>query len=157
MSRLGGAWDRIRNNVLVIGVSAVLVFLILVPVVRLIINSFIEGHPSVPEGWTLNNYVSAYSMPIFYEALATTLWISSIGTFVTLAIAVLFAWLIERTDMPFRNMAWVLILVPMAIPGVLFALGWTLLLSPKVGALNMLLREFFAIVGIIFENGPINI
>lgn len=157
MSRLGGAWDRIRNNVLVIGVSAVLVFLILVPVVRLIINSFIEGHPSVPEGWTLNNYVSAYSMPIFYEALATTIWISSIGTFVTLAIAVLFAWLIERTDMPFRNMAWVLILVPMAIPGVLFALGWTLLLSPKVGALNMLLREIFAIVGITFEKGPINI
>lgn len=155
--RRGIPWDAIRNNWAVIAVIAFLLFLILVPILRLLINSFLLGHPSVPEGWTISNYVSAFSMPLFYSALGTTLWISAVGTFVTLAIAVLFAWLIERTDMPGRNLAWALILIPMAIPGVLFALGWTLLLSPKTGALNMALREFFTLFGADFKEGPINI
>ena len=136
-------WDAIRNNWVVIAVIAFLLFLILVPITRLLINNFVLGHPSVPEGWTLQNYVAAFSMPLFYSALGTTIWIASVGTFFTLAIAVLFAWLIERTDMPCRNLAWSLILIPMAIPGVLFALGWTLLLSPKIGALNIYLRNFY--------------
>ena len=159
---LGGArswipWDAIRNNWAVIAIIAFLLFLILVPITRLLINSFLLGHPSVPEGWTLQNYTAAFSMPIFYSALVTTIWIAAVGTFVTLALAVLFAWLIERTDMPGRNLAWSLILIPMAIPGVLFALGWTLLLSPKIGALNIYLRDFFDLFGIHFKEGPINI
>ncbi len=150
-------WDAIRNNWAVIAIIAFLLFLILVPIIRLLINSFVLGHPSLPEGWTLQNYISAFSMPIFYSALGTTIWIAAVGTFVTLAIAVLFAWVIERTDMPCRNLAWTLILIPMAIPGVLFALGWTLLLSPKIGALNIYLRDFFELFGVQFEEGPINI
>jgi iron(III) transport system permease protein len=150
-------WDRIRSNWVVILVIAFMLFLILVPIIRLIVNSFILGHPSVPEGWTLSNYTSAFRMPIFYSALWTTIWIAGIGTSVTLAIAVLFAWLIERTDMPFRNLAWTLILVPMAIPGVLFALGWTLLLSPKIGAMNIAIQDLLAIFGITVKEGPINI
>jgi iron(III) transport system permease protein len=150
-------WGAIRNNWTVIAVIAFLLFLILVPILRLLINSFLLGHPSVPEGWTLSNYSAAFSMPIFYSALGTTLWISAVGTFITLSIAVLFAWLIERTDMPGRNLAWSLILIPMAIPGVLFALGWALLLAPKTGALNIALRDLFEFIGMSFDKGPINI
>ncbi len=154
---LARLWEATRRNFLIVAVVLVLSFLILIPVARLIINSFLEGHPSVPEGWTLDNYKSAYSMPIFYQSLVTTIWISAVGTFLTLAIAILFAWLIERTDMPMRNLAWVLILVPMAIPGVLFALAWTLLLSPKIGALNVVIRELLLMIGIAIKEGPINI
>jgi iron(III) transport system permease protein len=75
----------------------------------------------------------------------------------TLGIAVMFAWLIERTDMPLRNLAWALILIPMAIPGVLFALGWALLLSPKTGAVNLLLRSIINALGFELAVGPINI
>lgn len=151
------SWDRIRGNIALILVTAFLLFLILIPVLRLIINSFQLGHPALPEGWSLENYETAYSMPLFYEALGTTILLAAVGTAVTLTIAVLFAWLIERTDMPFRNLAWTLILIPMAIPGVLFALGWALLLSPKTGALNVFMRDAFAFFGVAFETGPINI
>ncbi len=58
-------WDAIRNNWAVIAIIAFLLFLILVPITRLLINSFLLGHPSVPEGWTLQNYTAAFSMPIF--------------------------------------------------------------------------------------------
>lgn len=149
--------DVVRRNFVVFAIVSILIFLIMIPIVRLVINSFQMGHPSVPEGWTLQNYATALSMPVFYVALATTIWISAVGTVVTLAIAVLFAWLIERTDMPMRNLAWVLILIPMAIPGVLFALGWTLLLSPKIGAINIAIREMASVLGMSIAEGPINI
>jgi iron(III) transport system permease protein len=156
-ARLQISWSQIKNNAVLIAATLFLLFLILVPVSRLIINSFQLGHPAMPQGWTLQNYVAAYSMPIFYQALGTTLWLAAVGTFITLVIAVLFAWLIERTDMPLRNLAWTLILIPMAIPGVLFALGWALLLAPRTGAMNVLLRGALETIGIQLTEGPFNI
>ena len=135
-----GVKSRLRGNTLPFLLTGFLVFLVIIPLARLAINSFQLGHPALPEGWTLQNYSTALSMPLFYEALGTTVVISAVGTLLTLGIAILFAWLIERTDMPLRNLAWALILIPMAIPGVLFALGWALLLAPKTGALNLILR-----------------
>jgi iron(III) transport system permease protein len=151
------SWSQVKNNAILIAIVGFLLFLVLVPIIRLVINSFQLGHPALPKGWTLQNYIAAYSMPLFYQALGTTLWLAAIGTAITVAIAVLFAWLIERTDMPLRNLAWTLILIPMAIPGVLFALGWALLLAPKTGAMNIFLRNFFAMMGINFTDGPLNI
>jgi iron(III) transport system permease protein len=155
--RVRAFWDQARRNLVLSLVTVFLLFLILVPLVRLVVSSFQRGHPAIPEGWTLQNYLAAYSLPIFYEALGTTVVISAVGTLITLVIAVLFAWLIERTDMPLRNLAWTLILIPMAIPGVLFALGWALLLAPKTGVINVLLRGALGLVGIQPEQGPLNI
>ena len=153
----GTFWTRIRSNALLIGVTLVLAAMILIPIFRLLINSFVKGHPALPEGWTLDNYATALGMDLFYDALVTTIGIAGVGTFITVAIAVLFAWLIERTDMPCRNLAWTLILVPMAVPGVLFALGWTLLLSPTIGVINAFIRDFVSIFGVEIVKGPINI
>ena len=151
------SWDRIRRHAVLIAVTAFLLFLVLIPLVRLLLSSFQLGHPAVPAGWTLQNYIVAYTMPRFYEALGTTILLSGVGTLITLAIAVLFAWLIERTDMPLRNLAWTLILIPMAIPGVLFALGWALLLAPRTGAINVVLRSSLEWIGISVGTGPLNI
>ena len=152
-----GVKSRLRGNMLPFLLTGFLVFLVIIPLARLAINSFQLGHPALPEGWTLQNYSTALSMPLFYEALGTTVVISAIGTLLTLGIAILFAWLIERTDMPLRNLAWALILIPMAIPGVLFALGWALLLAPKTGALNLILRAAMGALGFEATTGPINI
>jgi iron(III) transport system permease protein len=156
-SRIFLSWDRIRSHAVLIAITAFLLFLVLIPLVRLLLSSFQLGHPAVPAGWTLQNYIVAYTMPRFYEALGTTVLLSAVGTFITLAIAVLFAWLIERTDMPLRNLAWTLILIPMAIPGVLFALGWALLLSPRTGVINVVLRNSLEWIGISMDAGPLNI
>ena len=150
-------WGHIKNHLVLILVTGLLLLLILVPLVRLILSSFQFGHPAMPEGWTLQNYFAAYSLPAFYRALATTVLLSAVGTSITMTIAILFAWLIERTDMPFRNLAWSLILIPMAIPGVLFALGWALLLAPKTGSMNLMLRAGLELFGVHLTHGPLNI
>src|SRR6185503_4452181 len=150
-------FSRIKGNFIPYALTGFLLFLIIIPLARLLLSSFQLGHPAIPEGWTLENYHTAYSMPLFYKALGTTIVISAIGTLFTLGIAVMFAFLIERTDMPLRNLAWSLILIPMAIPGVLFALGWALLLSPKTGVLNMMIRSGLDVLGIPVDAGPLNI
>lgn len=149
--------NKIKTNFVLVLITVLIVLLILIPFVRLILSSFQLGHPAMPQGWTIKNYLSAYSLPIFYQALGNTISISSVSTIVTLAIATLFAWMIERTDMPYRNLAWILILIPMAIPGVLFALSWVLLLAPKTGAINLLLRNILEPAGIHLTQGPFNI
>ena len=78
--RAGTLLSQIKSNLVLICVTGFLLLLILVPLVRLIVNSFQLGHPAMPEGWTLQNYLSAYSLPTFYRALGTTVVLSVVGT-----------------------------------------------------------------------------
>ncbi len=150
-------WTQVKRYPFLILVTAFLVVLILIPIIRLIITSFMIGHPAMPEGYSVENYRYAFSQPLFYTTMATTLFLATVGTLITLSIAVLFAWLIERTDMPYRNLAWVLLLIPLAMPGILVALSWGLLLGPRAGALNLFLRYLLGQFGIHLTTGPINI
>lgn len=147
----------LRRNFMLVGATTILLWLVVLPTVMLIIFSFRKGHPAVPGEWTLSNYAEAFGDPLLPGALFNTIVIALIGTAITIAIAVLFAWLIERTDMPFRNIAWSLIIIPMAMPGMLFAMSWILLLSPKIGLINVGLRYLLSLVGIAMTEGPMNI
>ncbi len=148
---------ELRQNSLLIILVLVALWLILVPLVQLIISSFQSGTVTQPGNWTIANYVTAYRARITYVALFNTLVYASTGTFFSLAIALFFAWLIERTDLPWRNAAWTLLLVPMAMPGLLFAMGWIFLLEPRIGLINVGLRSFLALFGFQLDQGPINI
>jgi iron(III) transport system permease protein len=75
---------------------------------------------------------------------------------VTLAIAVSAAlvWLIERTDLRGGSLIFALILLPIAIPGMVKAIGWALLANPNQGILNVFARNLFGFDG---PRGPLNI
>ena len=146
-------WVQVKRYPLMILVTLFLLALILLPIVRLIITSFLVGHPAMPEGWSIDTYRHALSLPLFYQALGTTLFLATVGTLITVSIAILFAWLIERTDMPCRNLAWVLLLIPLATPGILVALSWGLLLGPRAGVINLILRSILEKVGIVSDHG----
>jgi iron(III) transport system permease protein len=71
-----------------------------------------------------------------------------------LALAVVLAWIIARTDCPFRNRLEFLLILSFFFPLLGKVLGWALLLSPQKGYLNQLLRllPFFA-----GDTGPLDI
>jgi iron(III) transport system permease protein len=46
------------------------------------------------------------------------------------------AWLAERSDAPFRKIAYISAYVSFAIPGIIKVVGWIMLLGPKAGILN---------------------
>ena len=64
----------------------------------------------------------------------------------------MFAWLIERTNTPLRNVAYALVIAPVAMPGMLLSMSWVLLMSPNVGIINKALMFVFGL-----EAAPFNI
>ncbi len=103
---------------------------------------------------TLGNYVAVFTspatLPIFFDTFVFTVGSLAIG----LPAAILLAWLLERTAMPGRGWIANLILVPMTIPSLLSAIAWIQLLDPRIGLVNVLVRDIF---GIQSDTGPFDI
>jgi len=55
------------------------------------------------------------------------------------------AWIYERTNTPLKKIFGLMALVPFIIPGILSTVSWMLLLSPKIGLINMTLMKIFAL------------
>jgi len=133
------------------------VALILVPLITLLLFSFRLGTPWDPGPFTLRNYETAYGDSQIYLMFARTIVFALLSTIVSVVLAVMLAYMTERTDMPFRNVAWAATLLPMAMPGLLFAMSWTYLLSPKIGLYNLWLRDLLEPFGVEFDSGPFDI
>ena len=150
-------WPLLRTHVVPLLAVLFTLWLIVVPLVTLLVFSFRLGTPWQPGAFTFQHYLTAYSDPQVYTMFANTAALAAASTTLALSIAVFFAFLTERTDMPFRNLAWGLMLIPMAMPGILFAISWVFLLSPKIGLINVWLRSLLALVGVEVNEGPLNI
>ncbi len=148
---------RIGPNLFFGAIVLVLLWLVLVPLGQLVLNSFRTGHPAVPTPFTVQNYIVGFANPLTYEMIWNTVYFATAGTLITVSISVLFAWLTERTDMPGRNLAWSLLLIPLAMPGFLFAMAWIFLLDSRIGIVNIWLRGLLAYFGWDLDIGPINI
>ena len=159
-STSGGARARLgwaREHWVAVLAIALTLWLVVVPLATLIIFSFRLGNPWDPGGFTLDHYASAYSSPQTWSMFFNTAVLAGFSTALSVALATFFAFLTERTDMPFRNVAWGLILVPMAMPGLLFAVSWTFLLSPQIGLFNGWMRGVLGWFGVEVTTGPLNI
>ena len=114
--------------------------LTLVPLATVIVGSFRPlGLPLSP-GWTLEHYVKIWSDPYTYLLVRNTIVFATGSTAVAIAIALALSVLIERTDLPGRNLFAAAILMPMVTPPLLLAIGWVLILSPRIGIIPMALQ-----------------
>ncbi len=143
------AWGR-RLSAAAVG--ALLVYLVIVPLVLLAVSSVRPtGFPLEP-GFTFDNFVRVYGDPRFFALVRTTAIFALGSTALALALGIVLAWLVERTDMPGRSAFRLLIILPMATPPVLLAIGWAMLLSPRTGFFNLLLRDTLGL-----DIGPFNV
>ncbi|MEX2490217.1 MAG: iron ABC transporter permease [Nitrospirales bacterium] len=103
---------------------------------------------------TLANYQGVFGSASTYRIILNTL-IYAVGSIAMgLPIALTLAWLMERTDMPGRNILYGLMFIPMAIPPFATAAGWILLLGPNAGLINQWIR---GLVDLGALSGPFNI
>ncbi len=97
--------------------------------------TFVPGLPTSP-GWTLNHWTSVARPYVIMKVIPNTVIVG----FGTVLIAVFFAaplaWLLNRTSLPFRNLFMTLIAVVVIVPGFVKAMGWIMLLNPKIGLIN---------------------
>ena len=122
-------------------------FIVFLPICALVFRSFWSDSPVAKSGHlTLDNWSRALSMTI--PATLPVLFLNSLlfaflVAILSVALGVAIAYLVERTDMPYGRLFEQLAILPRAFPVIIAALAWMLLLSPKIGVLNVLFRELF--------------
>jgi iron(III) transport system permease protein len=126
------------RNLIILGVVAVIGYLALVPLGYLLWGAFFDDN-----GFTLDWFSKAYSAVGLGEMLTNSLVFALGSTVISVSLGTLLAYLIVRTDVPFKGLMMVASLVPLILPGILHTIAWIFLASPRVGLYNRLLEPVF--------------
>ncbi|MCC8936144.1 iron ABC transporter permease [Bradyrhizobium sp. Arg68] len=131
--------------------AAILAFLSVYPLSMLLYGSLHSTPPGMAGTFNLDGYRDVITLQSAVTLL-NTVGISLAKTIPSVILAVLLAWILARTDTPFRGALEVLITLPFFIPPILTAMAWGMLGNPQVGLLNQLYQW---ITG--SETAPINV
>jgi iron(III) transport system permease protein len=127
------------------------------PLVILFLTSLVPdgSHPlDAARELTFEHYREVFADPWTYRLLGNTFIFAGGALLLGMTIAIAMAWFVERTDMPFKQYAYIAIFLPMAMPGFITAIGWTFLLNPTNGIINVFVRDLF---NIDTDFGPFNV
>src|SRR5262245_14647291 len=134
----GGLW-RYGRPAGIAALILILCFLSLYPMLMLLYGSLHSTPPGIPGTFNLDGYVGL-ATPENLVVLANTIGLSLVKTVLALALAVLLAWIVARTDTPGRGVLEVLITLPFFIPPILTATAWAMLGNAQVGTINLAWR-----------------
>jgi iron(III) transport system permease protein len=131
---------------------ALTVYVALVPLGFLLWQSFFTPQTADKAAqFTFGNYAEAYASSdtwrLFWNsvkfAIGTSIFSFVVGTGL--------AWMNERTNTPFKSLFYALSIIPLIIPGILFTVAWILLASPKIGIVNLVLKNWFGVNEPLFD------
>jgi iron(III) transport system permease protein len=141
------------QTVILIGAILFVLYLAGVPLVMLLYGSIRSAPIGEPGAtYTLQNYVKAYFDKEFYFLLLNSIYYGLGTCTLTFVIGTYLAWVSERTNTPLKKLFVVMSLIPFIIPGILSTISWILLLSPKIGLINIAVKEILGL-----EAAPFNI
>jgi iron(III) transport system permease protein len=118
-----------------VGAALLLVFLMLFP-----LGSIFRASLWSETGFSFSRYVEVFTDGAFLKAIWNTLVISFWVGVISVGIGALLAWLVTRTDLPWKKPIRALVMASFVTPPFLGAFAWTLLAGPNAGALNKLFR-----------------
>lgn len=141
------------QSLILIGCTAFVLYLAGIPLLMLLYGSIRSAPIGEPGAtYTIQNYVKAYFDQEFYLLLLNSVYYALGTCALTFLIGTFLAWVSERTNTPFKKLFIVMSLIPFIIPGILSTISWILLLSPKIGLINIVIKELLGL-----ENAPFNI
>jgi len=136
----------------VVGVAIVLAYLSLYPTAMLFYGSLTTAPLGQTGTLSLANYVTAYTDPETFSVLLNSFVFAFGASSLSVLLGLALAWITVRTNAPGRGVFELTAIIPNIFPPILIAISWTLLLSPSVGLLNVMLRGLFH-----GTSGPLNI
>src|SRR5499427_8465938 len=116
--------------------AALLCVLIILPISWLIYYSLVDRSGA----FTLNNFKTLVTDPVFIDPLTTTLILATSSSVICCLFAAPMGWLVARTDMPLRRTVRALVTASFVTPPFLGAIAWELLAAPNSGLLNKVFR-----------------
>jgi iron(III) transport system permease protein len=144
------------HTVTLITTAAGVFYLVLGPLLITLLATFRQRGtlPFEPGPLTLENYAKVFFDISTWHLMANTLMFASGALILGVALALALGWLVERTDIAYRELLFSMIIAPMAIPGMMVAIGWIFLLDARIGLFNIMIRALF---GLDLTEGPLNI
>jgi iron(III) transport system permease protein len=123
-----------------VGATAVVGVALAVPIVAVAVQALTAG-------WTtIHRTLSGHLLPTL---IAHTLWLTTIVSIACGVIGLGAAWLVERTDLPFRRVFAVLLLLPLAVPEFVAGYAWVSIapsIHGLVGASLVMTLSLFPLV-----------
>ena len=120
------------RNVAVLLVIALVAYLALAPLGFLLWETFVHDG-----ALTLERFREAYSSIGLTEMAMNSIVFAGGSAALAISLGTLLAYLIVRTDVPFKPLMFAASLVPLIIPGILHTIAWIFLASPQIGILNL--------------------
>jgi iron(III) transport system permease protein len=130
---------RTHGVVIVALIYGALAITVVYPLLAVLIQSFSES-----SGLTIDKIREVFTTPKITEAVANTLIISVLTVMFASVVGVTLAWLIARSNMPFRRVFDPLNMIPFYLSSVVGALSWQIVAAPRSGLLNELLKPLFS-------------
>lgn len=145
-----------RGTIAVIALLVILFIMTVYPLLTLLYGSFIkEGPLSQTTTFTLLGYKATYLRAENLKILWNTLWLTAVRTVLAIALGIFLAWVVTRTDTPWRRFIEICIWVSLFVPLQPMVFAWIGLLSKKSGLLNVAFREAMPFWNL--SEGPLNI
>ena len=138
-------------------------FYIIYPVILIFIQSFnvagiIEG--TYQFGW--DHWENAFSEPEVFDSLVNTIVVFACYTSISFPLAVLISWVLARTPIRFSRGLEFMYWVSFMLPALTTTIGWTLLLDPYFGFINVAFKSLtgsqdaifniYSVEGIVFAH-----
>ena len=141
-----GRWRELAqgHRLLAAGALVAAAYLLAPPLVFTFYAAFRAPADRLPfeqgTSWGFGNLTAIYTSGALQSTLVDTSIFVAGSVALALAIGFTLAWLVERTDLPRRNVVFVLLLFPLMMPSLVTTMGWLLLLGERVGAVNVAIR-----------------
>ena len=74
------------------------------------------GVPGQPSAYTLKNYAALLGDPYTYRVMRTTLIFAAVTIAVSVPLGFIFAWFVERTDLPYKTVAMSVLSIGILVP-----------------------------------------
>ncbi len=122
-------------------VLAVVGFMVLYPLFTLLVNSFQVSQPGKMPTWGLGSWEAAFQSATIGQSIITTLHLTWWRQVIAFPVALLFVWLIARTDLPGRNGLEFMFWVAFFLPALTIVQGYIMMFDPQYGVVNQLLAK----------------
>ncbi|HXV81935.1 MAG TPA: iron ABC transporter permease [Candidatus Binatia bacterium] len=124
---------------------------IITPVVIVLVRSLTTGRLGAAVGFSLENYLRVFAdrdiLAMMNNSIIYAAGSAALGT----GLGALLAWIVARTNTPGKALVELMPLYPILMPPIMKNIAWILLLAPKSGVLNSMLRQYLGVTEPVFN------
>ncbi len=139
--------ERIKDRIPAVLLS-VLIALIVIPPLLVLLRTSLRDADDM--NYTLQHYAGLFNDPHLYTSAWNSIIFAALATLLSLINGGLVAWLVERTNVPFKPLAYLSAIISLGTPYIIYVSAWLYILG-RAGPVNSLYRTLIDPMGTFFN------